>query len=386
MTTALKHISQVELRVAEHVTQKLIMDGHKLPWHIDRVRAWERGERIAPVLIDMALTRQCQMSCSFCYAMLQENARSEITVEVMDGFLQDCAEMGVKAISLLSDGESTISPAFDFTVRRGKERGLYMALGSNCLALTRQRIPRVLPYLSYIRMNVPAGEQNRYCEIMGVKPRVFDIVCQNIREMVALKKEWGLEVTLGMQMVLMPQDADQVIPFAKLGRELGVDYAVVKHCADDEYGSLGVEYDKYKEIFPILEEAESYSTDTYKVTAQWSKIETGGKRSYQRCYGPPFILQISGSGLVAPCGDKFNDRYAKFHIGNICEQRFKDIWQSERYWEVMDYLASEDFDAQRMCGPLCRQHKINEALDAHKRGIRMLEEAKGSEPLHRDFL
>ena len=59
--------------------------------------------------------------------------------------------------------------------------------------------------------------------------------------------------TIGMQMVLMPQDGDQVVPFAKLGRELGVDYAVVKHCSDDEYGSLGVDYSKYKELYGIMQ-------------------------------------------------------------------------------------------------------------------------------------
>ena len=37
----------------------LILDGHKLAWHTDRVKAWEDGQRIAPVSIDLALTRAC---------------------------------------------------------------------------------------------------------------------------------------------------------------------------------------------------------------------------------------------------------------------------------------------------------------------------------------
>ena len=42
-------------------------------------------------------------------------------------------------------------------------------------------------------------------------------------------------------------------------------------------------------------------TAGYQVSVKWSKIESEGTRSYQRCYGAPFMLQISGSGLVAPC-------------------------------------------------------------------------------------
>jgi len=80
------------------------------------------------------------------------------------------------------------------------------------------------------------------------------------------------------------------------------------------------------------------------------------------------MIQISGSGLVAPCGMLFNDRYAKFHIGNICEDRWWDIWQSPRYWEVMDYLASDEFNAQKSCGTLCLQHRVNTSLDQMKKG------------------
>ena len=40
--------------------------------------------------------------------------------------------------------------------------------------------------------------------------------------------------------------------------------------------------------------------------------------------------------MVAPCGSLFNEKYKKFHIGNICDKRFKDIWASDKYWEVMN--------------------------------------------------
>ena len=48
---------------------KLILDSHKLSHHYDRVKDWENGEQIAPVSVDMALTRACGAMCSFCYAV-----------------------------------------------------------------------------------------------------------------------------------------------------------------------------------------------------------------------------------------------------------------------------------------------------------------------------
>src|SRR3954453_19776706 len=98
------------------------------------------------------------------------------------------------------------------------------------------------------------------------------------------------------------------------------------------------------------------------------------------------MLQISGSGLIAPCGMLFNERYKKFHIGNIGEQRFRDIWASDRYWQVLSYLASPDFNAQTMCGTLCLQHKVNEYLDGYKKGLTVLSEPAGPVPQHLDFV
>ena len=130
------------------------------------------------------------------------------------------------------------------------------------------------------------------------------------------------------------------------------------------------------------------STQRTRIAVKWSKIGDKGGRSYQRCYGPPFIIQLSGTGLVAPCGMLFNDRYKeRFHIGNIAETRFKDIWRSERYWESMRLLASPAFDAQTMCGSLCLQHVTNTALDEHKNGKRdLLAEEPGPAPPHKSFI
>ena len=371
--------------VADDLTA-LLLDNTKIAWHTERLAAWERGERIAPVTIDMALTRKCDAACSFCYAQLQENERSEITLEHMEGFLEDSAKMGVKGISLVSDGESLLSPAYTFTLQRGAELGISMASGTNGRTFTPAILEATLSSMTYLRFNISAGTPKRYAEIMGFKEREFYRVCDNIRKAVEIKRRDNLDVTIGIQMVLMPQDGDQILPFAQLGLDLGVDYSVVKHCSDDEKGTLGVRYDQYEGLYPVLEEAEKLATPDYAVHVKWTKIGDRGLRSYSRCYGPPFIIQMSGSGLIAPCGMLFNDKYGKFHIGNITEERWYDIWKSDWYWEVMGYLASDDFDAKSMCGSLCLQHMTNTALDRHVKGIERIVPKEAGEPMHVNFL
>ena len=48
-----------------------------------------KREKIAPITIDMALTRACNYACYFCYAMLQENDRKVINKKVIFDFLED---------------------------------------------------------------------------------------------------------------------------------------------------------------------------------------------------------------------------------------------------------------------------------------------------------
>lgn len=365
--------------------EKLILDGTKIGWHKDRVDAWMRGEKIAPITVDMALNRTCNYACKFCYAMLQENQGFAITKDVMTRFIDDAAEIGVKGISLVSDGESTLNPAFVHTIQYGHSKGIDMAVGSNGYLLNEEKIRDIIPSLTYFRVNITAGEEKRYQEIMGVRAGFLDKVCENIKTMMLVKKETGSKCTIGMQMVLMPEFEDQILPLAKLSLELGADYLVIKHCSDNESGELGVDYDGYTKMYGKLKEAEAMSTEQTQITVKWSKIGDKGTRSYQRCYGPPFLIQLSGSGLVAPCGMLFNEQYKKFHIGNIVKESFKDMVRGDRYWEVVNYLASPNFNAQAMCGSLCLQHKINEVLDTVKKGG-VLPPVSGQPPAHLNFI
>ena len=328
--------------------------------------------------------------CSFCYAMVQEpQERASIKVDSALQLLDDFAEVGVRGVSLISDGESTLSRAYVPFIQHAHKLGIDVGNATNGWEWEPEKIEQVLPYLTWVRFTVAAGRPASYARIMYRGPEsteVFDRAMSHIRYAVDLKRRMGLKVTLGIQMVLMPEFKDEIIPFAQLALDLGVDYGVIKHCSDDETGSLGVDYSGYEALYPLLEQAEAMSSDQTKVIVKWEKIHDKGVPSYQRFYGPQFLLQISGSGLVAPSGMFFNAKYSKLHIGNFTEERFIDIFRSERYWGAMNYLASPHFNARTMMGTLPIQHYVSIALDNHVKGIQEIKPASGEPPLHVNFL
>jgi MoaA/NifB/PqqE/SkfB family radical SAM enzyme len=366
-------------------TKQLIIDGTKIGWYKDRVEAWKRGEKIAPVTIDYAMTRECQASCPICYAMLQENERKYQTKEIVFNFLEDAAEIGVKGVSFISDGESTVHKNYLEAVEHAHRLGLGTGASSNGVVLNKRTLERLLPCLTYLRFHFGGGTREGYAKAMGLNPVWYDRVIQNIKDAMAIKHRDNLPVNINVQMVCRPEDKEEIVPLAKLCRDvLRPDYFVIKHTADDLEGSLGINYAKYADLFDNFKEAEACADDTFRVQVKWSRFERDGQRDYERCYGPPFLLQVSGSGLVAPCGFLFNERYKKFHIGNICDTRFKDIWNSDRYWEVINYLASDEFNAQMSCGPNCLQTNTNSWLDKFMKGTVTF--ADTPQPPHMEFL
>jgi MoaA/NifB/PqqE/SkfB family radical SAM enzyme len=368
----------------------LILDSHKLAHHFERVQAWENGERIAPVSVDMALTRACGAMCAFCYAMVQEpQERSSVKVDSSLSLLDDFKSIGVKSVSLISDGESTISKSYVPFIQHAADLGIDVGNATNAWEWGPEKIEAVLPHLTWVRFTVAAGRPESYAKIMYKGPehtQVFDKAMANIRYAVEYKRRNNLPVTLGIQMVLLPEYKDEIIPFSQLAIDLGVDYGVIKHCSDDENGTLGVDYSKYESLYGKLTEAEKMSTEQTKIIVKWEKIMDKGKPSYSRFYGPQFLLQISGSGLIAPSGMFFNAKFSKLHIGNFTEERFIDMFKSDRYWRAMDYLASPSFNAQTMMGTLPIQHYVSIALDNHIKGTEKIKPSIGDKPMHVNFL
>jgi radical SAM protein with 4Fe4S-binding SPASM domain len=365
------------LKVSSEVSRQRL-DGHKLHLHPARVAEWQAGERIAPIYIDMGITQTCNVACKFCYYMVPENRTSStIPTDALIEFLKCSAEMGVKAIGFLGDGEPTLHPGVYDAVEAGANFGLDMAIATNGVALKSDRLPKFLESLSWIRFTLAVGQPEAYQRVMGGNEKTFEKVVKNIKRCVEIKKELELPVVIGMQMVLIEDCLDQVVPQAELGRRLGVDYFVVKQTSESgseekdnvQHGLVLDNYSQYEEIFL---KAEAFSDQDYKVVIKREKMDKK-TRNYQSCYGCEFLPQITGKGDVYPCGNHFERE--DLYIGNIVNESFREIVFGDRYAEVMRRVK-EQINVHTECGVGCRQNEINEYLY----------ELKADRPAHANFI
>ncbi|MBF0632473.1 MAG: radical SAM protein [Magnetococcales bacterium] len=348
--------------------ERFRFDGHKMMYHLDRVLAWQRGERFAPIHIDMGLTKFCNTACIYCYAVVQNMSRGTmIQRDPLLRFIDDCGRLGVRSIGFIGDGEPTLNPAVYDAAVLARQRGVDTSMATNGLKLDMDRAHEILRDMTWIRFNLSAGTPEGFQKIHQSKADNFFLLLDKIRSLVALRKQEGYSCTLGLQMVLIPENFDQILPEAQLGAELGVDYLVIKQCSDSEYKELGVDYRRYAQAELDLEQAEALSTSDYVVQVKWNKIKAasdttlyqGGVRKYDVCMGTPFLSQLSGNGEVYPCGPFYGKK--RFLIGNIHDQSYHDIVMGDRYWQVHEDIRTS-VNVHKDCAIGCRQDYLNKFL------------------------
>lgn len=348
------------------MTDKYLMDGHKLYWHLDRVSDWIEGKRIIPVHIDVGLSKGCNIRCEYCFGVMQGNFFKKGTDvffprEALLRYVKEAGQAGVRSMAFIGEGEPLLNPHVYEAITEASAAGIDTALGTNGILFdTGKTGEGALEHLRWIRFNLSAANDEAYRRIHRSKD--FLRVLEKIKFCVSAKTKNNLGITIGLQMVLTPSTIHQSVPLAKLGRSLGVDYLVIKQCSDSVESHLGIykkldEYDGYRSQ---LEEAEGVSTGSYHVIVKWGKVTNRGKRRYDVCLGVPFLLYSSGDGKLYPCGMFFDVHEEEYRMGDLTKQSFAQILESSRYWDVVKKV--QEIDVHKECYSNCRTHCINEFL------------------------
>lgn len=341
------------------MADKIRMDSHKLIYHPERVAAWKRGENIYPIELEIGLTNACNHRCIFCAVDYTGYKPTMLEADLIKLRISEFAEKGVKSIIYAGEGEPLLNKDAADIINFTKKSGIDAALSTNGALLTPEASRDCLASLTWIRFSTAAIREKTYEKIHQCRKGELKTVLNNIQEAVRTKKDQGLKTTIGAQLLLLPDNKDEVVEMAKEMKKIGVDYFTVKPFSQHPSSGNILQVD-YQELLELERELEGIGTEEFKIYFRaHSMKKLACERGYKQCLALPFMVYIDAKGNLWPCIVFMGQE--QFSYGNLYNASFEEIWEGERRKKLIQEFSQ--MDLEKNCRELCRLDEMNKYLN-----------------------
>lgn len=338
------------------------MDSHKLIYHPDVVARWQKGENIYPIELEVGLTNACNHRCIFCAVDYTGYKPYKIDGQLLKKNLEELALKGVKSVVYAGEGEPLLHKEAPEIINRTKSLGIDAALSTNGVLLTPEVARDCLKSLTWIRFSTAGIKDETYQKIQQGKQGDLSKVLLHMEEAVKIKKDQHLHTTLGVQLLLLPDNKNEVVQMGKILKKIGVDYFTIKPFSQHPQSQKILQVD-YEEMLELESAVKELQTDNYKIYFRAHSMQKlKCKRNYKHCWALPFMVYIDAKGNLWPCIVFMGKEELKY--GNLYEKSFVEIWEGTHKKEVTKYFMNMDLEEN--CRELCRLDEMNRYLEELK--------------------
>lgn len=326
----------------------LKIDSHKLEFHPHRVAQWldskddwEKAKKLYPIYVEVSPIGACNHRCTFCGVDYIGYKPNTLDADILGERLTEMGNLGVKSVMFAGEGEPLLHKQINSITKDTLRAGIDVAFTTNGVLLDKLDLDGI----SWVKISLNAGSRESYAAIHRTKEKDWDVVWSNIRD--AVKRKGNC--TIGVQMVVLPENEIEASSLQALCDDAGVDYCVFKPYSQHKF-SITKRYEGYKPI--VLPR----STRT---VIRHEAIKTEG-HEYEKCSATPnFWAYIMASGDVYSCSAYLLDE--RFILGNIGHETFRQIWESARRFSNWEFVRKK-LDIHD-CRINCRMDKANRYLD-----------------------
>lgn len=324
-----------------------LIDSHKLMFHPNRVAQWlesgdewEKAKSVYPVYVEVSPMGACNHRCTFCAVDYIGYKAVQLDEDEISMTLSEMGKLGVKSVMFAGEGEPLLHKKINAITRSALDAGVHASFTTNGVLLDKLDLNGV----SWVKVSLNAGTEATYRAVHGAKAGDWGRVWANLLD--AVRRKGDCEI--GVQMVLLPENAHEAPLLQRLCDEIGIDYVVFKPYSQHKK-SITRKYAGYKPIEIVGGKS---------AVVRKNAIETTD-HGYDRCNATPFFwAYVMATGDVYSCSAYLLDD--RFRLGNINEQTFREIWEGERRranWE----LVTKKLDIHE-CRVNCRMDKANRYL------------------------
>ncbi|MBF0155448.1 MAG: radical SAM protein [Magnetococcales bacterium] len=351
------------------MADRFLIDSHKMMYHPDRVAAlmdavrdWEKAKQVYPVYVELSPMGACNHRCTFCAYDYIGYKTVKLETEALRLRLPEMGRLGVRSIMFAGEGEPMLHKDICEIVQITKASGIDVSFTTNATAIPPDFASRALPHVSWIKASMNAGTAGTYAQVHRCKPEHFETAINNLAALVEARRAGNLSVTLGAQLLLLPENAHEIRELALICRDrIGLDYLVVKPYSQLGFSTNQVYKDlEYSQFADIEKDYRDINTDSFNLVFRTNTMRKYTSQDrYPKCYSTPFVwAHVMASGEVYGCGAYLLDK--RFLLGNIHEQSFQDIWEGEKRHQAFDFVT-KDLNIDE-CRRNCRMDEVNRYL------------------------
>ena len=336
------------------------IDSHKLMYHVSRVNQWLNGENIYPIYLEIGPSGACNHRCTFCALDYLGYKPQFIEKSILKNFLSEAARCGVKSVMYAGEGEPLLHKEIGELILYTKKIGIDVSITTNGVFLNSKIVNECLGSLTWMRISLDAATSQTYARIHRCKPQDFDCVLENLDYAVKIKRQNNYLCTIGVQMLLLPENVKEVTILASVLKDRGVDYLVIKPFSPHLKSSSNIykNFD-YRDYLYLADELGQLSSKDFKIIFRFHTMKKlSEKKTYESCLGLPFFANIASNGDIYTCHTFIGND--KFCYGNIYKNSFSEIWESSRRKNVLNSVI-KNLDVTQ-CRQSCRLDEINRYL------------------------
>ena len=358
---------------------KFKIDSHKYayqPQHSSAVVAYVKNQEslearnryraLHPLYVEVSPVGACNHRCTFCAVDYIGYKSIFMDIQAYKSSIDSMKSRGCKGIMLAGEGEPLLHPDISEFVKYTKTEGnIDVAFTTNAYRLTKSFVEESLSHISWIKVSFNGGDADTYSKVHRTNANDFNVVSENIRYAVSYRNKHSIDCAIGLQVLLLPDNAHSISSLCQHAKELGVDYVVIKPYSQHRFSETRLyENIDYTSYLHLEDELSHFNTDSFNVIFRINTVKNWLSQNsdrYCKCYATPSTWAYwMADGSVYSCSAYLLDK--RFLLGNINDDTFDQIWISDRRMENSDYVLNK-LDITE-CRVNCRMDQVNRFLDS----------------------